>query len=153
MDLTFCLFASSMSEILSSISCILLVKLASEFLFQVPKAFISRSLSLGFLYWLHFHSQALNCFIHFLPLLVFVFICLRNVFVFSLRTSIISILAILRPLFCVPVILQYSRTGMLGLLGFNGDMLSLLFLVVFLCWCPGFWNSAILSDDICSYLC
>lgn len=58
-----------MAEILSSVSCTLLVSLASEvpFCLQIAR-------SLDFLYLFYFHFQDLNDFVHLLPLFIYAFI-------------------------------------------------------------------------------
>lgn len=74
-DLTFSLTIYSVMfsilGILSSISCILLARLASEIPVWVSKFLYLNFPQFGFLYWFYFFIQVLNCFIYFLPLFEF----------------------------------------------------------------------------------
>jgi hypothetical protein len=58
----------------------------------------------------------------------------RDLFIFSIKTPVISIKAILS---YVSAMLQSSRPAMVGLLGSSRDTLSWLLLIVFLCWYLG----------------
>jgi hypothetical protein len=91
-----------MPEILSSMTCIVLVYLASVVPVQVPKFFISR-ISSVFFTDSYFHFHVLNSFICFLKTYLFITWCgacswvsWRDLLISTLRASTISIYLILR---------------------------------------------------------
>ena len=108
---------SSVPKIISSISCIPLVKIASEVPVQVPKLFISRFTSLcAFFIDSNFHFQVLNCFIHFHFLRLFVCVFINYFKEFTLQKSYSRYV-------CVLVMLQYLGSIVIRLTSKNRDEL------------------------------
>ena len=130
---------SPMPEILSCISCILLVMLAYAVPVHLPRYCISRIPLLCLLYCLYFNFQILNCFLHlfdfywllgffkeFIDFIQF-FVCpfhyfFKAAFHFTLRASIILIM------------LDFLSFSCVGIAHSSGVILSLVLLIVFLCW-------------------
>lgn len=88
---------------------------------------------------------------------MFSWLSLRDVFLSSLRTSIISIKGILRSPSCASATLHFSEPAVLRLLGSSGDRLPWLLLFVFLMLASrhvsGFGMFLILDDDVWSLFC
>lgn len=129
----------------------LLAKFASIVRVHLSRFFhCQNSLYLCFLYFSYFHFQeqfffSFNCtpspthppwpslwdlFISSNFLFVFSWISLRNVLIFSLRTSIFFINLVLNSFPCASGVLEYSELATVGYLGSDGEILHWLLLIV-----------------------
>jgi hypothetical protein len=67
------------------------------------------------------------------------FFFLRNLFIFSLRPSIIIMKPVLWPLSCASAMVLYSEPSVVGMLGSCGDILLCLFFIIILHWHLDIW--------------
>lgn len=116
---------SSMPDILSFLSCILLVGLP-RFPFKFLNLQFQTFLSLSFLCWFHFHFQVWIYFIHFLPLCFHRFF--KKYLFSSIRANMMCRKTILRPFSCASARFYYSRPAVVGVPSFGRSFLSWLLL-------------------------